>query len=235
MPDVRPSRRQSQCEAASFDVNLPCIRQHPPASTLHPLCTAGIHVTVLLPGSWPSRRFTCCFSAVRCSPPCALPTPCPLPTARTHCPHPLARTARSAPLWDGLACRLACTLGMLRNRNVANGPRQSGTPPTAAHKSNKHTPSHGQSHGVATPARRRRPRRDAASAQHKHQDACVCLLTASSSVDDARRPCATSKEAATRLPHTGASRVHRGRPDLPSQPDSSCYWSPSRQNAPHTP
>jgi hypothetical protein len=86
---------------------------------------------------------------------------------------------------------------MLGNRNVANGPRRSGTPPTAAHKSNKHTPRQGQSQGVAALARRRRPRRDAASAQHKHQDACAYLLTTSSSVDDARRPCVTSKEAAT--------------------------------------
>jgi hypothetical protein len=90
MADVRPNPRQSQCEAANCDVNLPCIRQHPPASTLHPLCTAGIHVAVLLP--W--RELA--------KPPIhVLPLGGPMltslrpahsmPTART------ARTARSAP------------------------------------------------------------------------------------------------------------------------------------------
>jgi hypothetical protein len=64
----------------------------------HPLCTAGIHVSagpmvaVLLAWSRPSRPFTCCFSAVRCSPPCSLFTPCPAhpmscPPRAAHCPH----------------------------------------------------------------------------------------------------------------------------------------------------
>jgi hypothetical protein len=151
-----------------------------------------------------------------------LPAPCP-PTARTHWP-----ALPAPPPWDSHADSPA-DWAMIGNRNSANGPRRSETSPAAAHKSDKHTPMRGQSQASGTLARRRRPGRDAASAQHTNTKtrgrACSRPLPLPT----------TSKEAATRLPHTEASRVHRGRPDLPSQPDFSCYWSPSRQKAPHTP